>query len=95
MREKARNLSPANQRRLLLYLYWLRLRELILPRLVFSRGAGSNPVFFSMLASVISLSMLGFLPHRVLSMAISFGGGLSFSLIFTSIRRARFPHMIG
>lgn len=95
MRDKIRKLSRANQLRLLFYLYWLRLQEITLPRLVFSRGAGADPTFFAMLTTSIMFSLLTILPLHPLSLFVSFGGGLSFALIITSIRPVRFAHVIG
>lgn len=94
MQHNLEQLSLANRRKVLLYLYWLHVQERFFPKLVFSRGL-TRPVLFALQAGSFALLILSFMPLHPASIPASFGAGLSITIITTSIRRVRFVHYVG
>lgn len=94
MLQKIQQLSPANRRKVLLYLFRLHIQEFFLPKLAFSRGL-TRPVLFALQAGLLSLLILASMPLHPASIPASFGAGLSITIITTSVRRVRFAHYVG
>ena len=87
MKGKVRRLSRASRYKLLAFLYWLHLLEVLTPpRLIFTRKV--NPIQFAILSSGFTFALLPLMPLRPISMPLAFGAGLSGALIVTAIRRA-------
>lgn len=85
---KIRRLSPAKRMKFLAFVVWLRVCELVEQATPQAPHEVGEPVTFAIIASSISLALLPIMPHRALSLAVAFGGGLSLAIFLVCVRRS-------